>query len=275
VNNAFIAYRNAYEVYQNDYAKNLGTEPPLQLKKDLLRTAYQNGFYSELDIFEKEFGMKYDPKEKTTSDMVCFWNKDLCPIKIPYSIDFLITDMGNGYLLFTNLELGYSIPIYIGDKSADKDKIIKMKIIRVAIPKLESRKPKYINASIENGNTIYPFELTENIDAIAFLSLKDRMEKELAETLLRFSLKRITEMEARKESVWIGIAVNIFNAMTEQADTRIWQMLPQSINYTRVNLMEGENNYTFHLKGYNSTTTDSICIESKTKTTYFKTFVNY
>lgn len=273
-NNAFIAYRNAYEVYKEDYSKFLGTEPPLQLKKDLLRTAHLNGFYSERDSYEKEFGMTYDPKERAKSDLVCFWNKDLCPIKVPYNVDFLITDMGNGYLLYTNLELGLSIPIYIGN-SPDKDKLIKLKVIRVCIPKLESRKSKYMNASIKKDSLTYTFDLAENVEAIAYLSLKDRLEKELAETLLRFSMKRIAEKESSKESAGLGIAVNIINTITEQADTRIWQMLPQTINYTRVNLKEGENNFTLHLSENTSNTTDSIRFNAKANRTYFKTFNNY
>ena len=35
-NNAFIAYRNAYNTYQTDYLKNFGLAAPEQLKKDLL-----------------------------------------------------------------------------------------------------------------------------------------------------------------------------------------------------------------------------------------------
>ena len=38
-NNAFIAYRNAVDVYENDYAKMFGMQVPQQLKIDLLNTA--------------------------------------------------------------------------------------------------------------------------------------------------------------------------------------------------------------------------------------------
>jgi hypothetical protein len=43
-NNAFIAYRNAYEVYKEDYVEYFGLGAPEQLKKDILRTAYLTGF---------------------------------------------------------------------------------------------------------------------------------------------------------------------------------------------------------------------------------------
>lgn len=47
-NDAFIAYRNAFETYQTDYQKNFGLGAPDQLKQDLMRTAYLCGFTSEL-----------------------------------------------------------------------------------------------------------------------------------------------------------------------------------------------------------------------------------
>src|SRR5690606_26879271 len=56
-NNAFIAYRNALEVYQTDYQKMFNLGPPEQLKQDLLRTAYLSGFNEELARFEKDLGM--------------------------------------------------------------------------------------------------------------------------------------------------------------------------------------------------------------------------
>ena len=61
-NDAFIAYRNAYETYQSDYVKNFGLGAPLQLKYDLLRMASLCGFTSELRQYETEFGLTYQPE---------------------------------------------------------------------------------------------------------------------------------------------------------------------------------------------------------------------
>lgn len=269
---AFIAYRNAYEIYRDDYKKLLGTDIPMQLKKDLLRTAYLNGSYSELELFEKEFGFTYDRKQTISGSLVCFWNKGLCPVKEQRSIHFVITNMGNGYVLFTNLELGLTLPFYIGDDQNKIDNLVKMKIIRVSIPKFVSRPPDYQTAFIKTGNEEYPLEIAEDIDAIAHRSLDDRMAKELGETLLRFALKRLSEMEANKNNNKdLSVALNIVNTLTEQADTRNWQMLPYSINYTRVNLKEGKNNLTFHSVGNNSHV-DSLTINVSGNKTYFQSF---
>lgn len=270
--NAFIAYRNAYEIYRDDYKKLLGTDIPLQLKKDLLRTAYLNGSYSELELFEKEFSLKYDRTQAVYATMVCFWNRGHCPVKEQRSIHFVITNMGNGYVLFTNLELGLTLPFYIGDDQNKIDNLVKMKIVRVSIPKFVSRPPDYQNAFIKVENIEYPMEIVEDIDAIAHRSLDDRMAKELGETLLRFALKRLSEMEANKNgNKDLSVALNIVNTITEQADTRNWQMLPYSINYTRVNLKEGKNDLTFHAAG-KVEQIDSLSINVSGNKTYFRSF---
>jgi uncharacterized protein len=271
--NAFIAYRNAYEVYRDDYKPLLGTEPPLQLKKDLLRAAYLNGSYSELELFEKEFGFQYDRTTPSGSSLVCFWNNGVCPVKEQNSITFVITNMGNGYVLFTNLELGITLPFYIGNDKNKIDNLVKMKFLRVAYPKYVSRPPTYQTAFIKTANGEYPLEIAENIDAIAFRSLHDRMQKELGETLLRFAIKRSEEMEVQKTNTDLSLAINIMNTITEQADTRNWQMLPFSINYTRVNLKEGKNDLTFHKVGNTGNRIDSISIMVKPNQTSFQYFL--
>ena len=42
-NNAFIAYRNAVDVYENEYAKMFGMRVPQERKIDLLNTAKWTG----------------------------------------------------------------------------------------------------------------------------------------------------------------------------------------------------------------------------------------
>ena len=271
--NAFIAYRNAYEIYRDDYKPLLGTDIPIQLKKDLLRTAYLNGSYSELELYEKEFGFQYDRTIPSGSSLVCFWNNGVCPVKEQSSITFVITNMGNGYVLFTNLELGITLPFFIGDDKNKIDNLVKMKILRITFPKFVSRPPIFQNAFIKTANEEYPLEIAENIDAIAFRSLHDRMLKELGETLLRFALKRVEEMEVQKNNKDLSVALNIVNTITEKADTRNWQMLPYSINYTRVNLKDGRNDLTMHSVGNNISTVDSLTINVTTNKTYFQSFL--
>ena len=47
VNDAFIAYRNAYTIYRDDYKKLFAMTMPQQLVRDVARTAYLSGFMDE------------------------------------------------------------------------------------------------------------------------------------------------------------------------------------------------------------------------------------
>jgi hypothetical protein len=238
-NDAFIAYKNAYEIYKEDYMKQLGTPMPEQLKKDLIRTAKSIGFYDEQSKFEKEFNMLAQNEEKTKGDLLFFWNNGLGPIKGQNTINIMIVPYGNGWVQFVNPELGISIPFKTSD-SQDKD-LLDMKYIRMALPKYISRLPYFTQAHLVLNNTQYPFSLTEDINAIAFKSLEDRMAREITLAITRVALKQLAVHQAQKskDNQGLAAAALIYGAVSEQADTRNWQLLPYSINYTRVKLDTG------------------------------------
>lgn len=240
-NNAFIAYRNAFAIYQDDYVRMLNTSVPDQLKKDLIRTAHLVGFYEEQRQYEEQFKITYSPENPENGTVMFFWNNGLGPIKDENSITFAIVPAGGGYVNFVNTELGLIIPYYVGDKS-QRDGLAGMQFIRIAFPKYVSRVPLYTKAtiSLNETNISYPLQLAENIDAIAFRSLEDRRLKELTEALLRFALKQLAAQVASQEHEGLGAALSLVNAITEQADTRNWQLLPYSINYARVSVPTGE-----------------------------------
>ncbi|MBA4054561.1 MAG: hypothetical protein C0490_07610, partial [Marivirga sp.] len=73
-NNAFIAYRNAMEVYENEYAKFFKMEPPEQLKKDLLETAMRTGFTDEFESYKLKFQMENYLIPERDADLVFFWH---------------------------------------------------------------------------------------------------------------------------------------------------------------------------------------------------------
>jgi uncharacterized protein len=103
--------------------------------------------------------------------------------------------------------------------------------------------------------------------------LQDRFGKELATSLTRMALKKLTELAAtpkrdpnrkykseeekakveKQEDIQelVALGLKIFNRATEKADTRNWQSLPSAIFYTRVPLQIGLNNITVDIKGIN------------------------
>ena len=112
-NNAFIAYRNSLEIYQNEFAQMFGLSAPDQLKKDLLRTASLAGFPEELAKFSEEFGMQYvkqDPSEG--GELLFFWHNGLSPVKDEWSINFVAVKGDGGQVFFQNEEFGLNFPFF-------------------------------------------------------------------------------------------------------------------------------------------------------------------
>jgi len=270
-NNAFIAYRNAYNVYKEDYEKYFGISAPEQLKKDLIRTADLTGFYDEVAYYEKEFGIKYQRKEKPESELIFFWENGMGPVKSEWSINFAST-YNNGVLILENKEMNllFNFPI-IGNQEGFNS----FSFLRVAFPKYEERQPFFNSASVAVNNDIYQFQLVQNFNSIAFKTLDDRMLRELSNSLLRLATKKAIEIAAKQQSQGIGLAVGIANAITEKADTRNWQTIPYSLSYVRIPISEGVNTLNFSAKGENGRTfTKNFEIIGKKGKIVFNTFHN-
>lgn len=249
-NDAFIAYRNALEIYEEDYKKLFGVDIPDQLKNDLMRTAYQLGFGTELDFYENKFGYKYEPEDQDKGHLVFFWMNGFGPVKDEWSINFANTGYNDGWITLANDEYGLSFPIYIGNKSRDDQAAFRnLSFLRVAFPKYRERRPVFSNAAITANGEQFPLELGEDINAVAFQCLKDRMVREMAAGIARLATKKALEEVARNENENLGAFVSIVNAMTEKADTRNWQSLPYSISYCRVPLNEGMNSVELNVSG--------------------------
>lgn len=250
VNNAFVAYRNAYEIYQRDYSSLFNFSAPAQLKKDILRTGTLSGM--DMQQYEKEFGFRYDKSLEKDAALFCLWHNGLGPVKEEMSINFTVLKGSGGNVTFVNEELGLSFNfVTTGNQHSD---LGDLRIIRVAYPKYIERKNYYSSASIGVNNKTHSFEMAEDVNKIAFLSLKQRMLKELSEALLRLAVKKGLEEAVRSQNQNAAALLSVVNAVSEQADTRNWQTLPHEIHYARVPLQEGSNELSFMQTNSSGTT---------------------
>lgn len=265
-NNAFIAYRNAYNVYEESYKELFGLEAPLQLKKDLIRTAQLSGFRNEVEHYEKLFGMEYEKREHTR-EVVLFWNNGLSPIKDQWSVDFTIVQYVPGTVLFLNNQFGFSFPFpveHLSEKA--RQDLLSLQIIRIAFPRYLSRPSVFDRSKVEvNGQTIRP-ERAQNIESIAHRSLQDRFAREMGNALLRFALKKSAEVALRRENREAGMILGLANVFTEQADIRNWQTLPAHIHYARIPLNEGQNELRISMKDVHGVIgkTETINLDGRT-----------
>ncbi len=273
-NNAFIAYRNALEVYENDYQNLFNLSAPKQLKKDLLFTAQKMGFTNEVKYYEERFGISPAEIEADHGDLLYIWMNGFGPVKSEWGLT--LTNMGkdSGKIFFANDELGISFPLVIANQPTNQQASLSdISIIRVAFPKYIERMPYYNNAQLIFNGKKYPLEIAQDINQIAFQSLNDRMLREIGNNLLRLGTKQMMEHLARKENSNLGALVSIANTITEKADTRNWQSLPYSLSYTRISLPEGEQELTLDQHRQNGQTTKiPVQVSIKAGETVFKVY---
>jgi hypothetical protein len=270
-NNAFIAYRNAVEIYEEDYGAMFGMQVPEQLKKDLLNTAWWTGFVEEFNEFKTRFGMESYKPDRPDAELVFFWHNGLSPVKSEWSINFVIDHRQANLVVFSNQNLGMMFPFHV-DEQREKSNLRSLEVFRVAFPRYSERHLYFEAATIEKDSVVYPLQEVEDVNKIAFYSLKERMMTEFSKGLLRAALKKATEHSLKKEDERLGALIGIINAMTEKADTRNWQTLPHTIYYSRVPLQEGANKVKFTIRAGQDKVNYNFTYQARKYQTLFHTF---
>ena len=272
LNDAFIAYRNAYDVYKGEFGY-FETSVPEQLKKDLLRTAYLLGFQNDLSFYEREFEVKYVHKPLDNGEVVFIWQNGMGPVKDEISFNFIAIPGQAGFIIFENAELGVSFPFYIGDDPSKKNDLLALKVVRVAFPKYLERPLFYKGAYISANGQKYALDKAEDINYIAFKTLHDRFLREMGASLLRLGVKKAAEIKLSQENAALGAVATITNAVTEKADTRNWQTLPHSIYYGRIPLQPGDNELVLKAENVNRGLDEtSFHFTGKTGAMYFQPY---
>ncbi|MFT4094352.1 MAG: hypothetical protein QM640_12000 [Niabella sp.] len=260
-NNAFIAYRNAVELfYKNPDKIYFNTIAPVQLQEDLLRMCYKMNFTEELGKYETLFGMKYNPDWDYQQAAIVFWENGTGPVKgemkLTATNGFFVGNYGAGYDI--------SIPVPAGIPG----------ITSIAIPEYQPSTLTYKSASITVDNTQYHLEPIEDFYAIAKQCLADRMNREMGKVLLRVASKKAvkaglgtlaTHFLGSTAGELTKLAVDITGSILEHADTRNWKSLPATISYTRIPLKQGQNNLTIDKTDFdngNSSTAISVNAEN-------------
>ncbi|HET8885539.1 MAG TPA: hypothetical protein VFM70_04210 [Salinimicrobium sp.] len=238
INNAFIAYRNAAELYLDNNGQYFGVPMPEQLQKDLLRTSKILGFQNEHNQYKEQFGLEYEA-QPTSGEAIVFWENGLGPVKDQTILT--ASGAGGGFVGTIDDESIY-IPIPSG---------VNIGINALAIPKYAQRESYYKGASIIYDDNEMEFEVAESFFPIARQCLKDRMMREVVNMAIRFGSKKVASkgIGMLADHFLGGVAGDIAElgadaagAATEKADTRNWQTLPATISYARVPLKEDREN---------------------------------
>jgi uncharacterized protein len=252
VNNAFIAYRKAYETFDATRAWS-HTAVPFQLKEDLLRTAEALHFSEELAEYRRLFP---DTKWETSQSLqqlaqvvVISYNgraprKEDQFLDLPISLNALQLVLLNRGILQQHRQSNRAMDTVLYGLNGH--------VVRVALPRLVPQKTQVpvdrMSLIPDNGIQVtMSTELVHNVTALADRALSERMAgitvKALARAATKFVLAegatRGAQQAAGNDAApWVGLLVGMLTkglaVLSEEADKRSWQTLPDEIHLARV-----------------------------------------
>lgn len=272
-NNAFIAYRNAANLFieDNRLTTYMGSPIPEQLKCDVVRMAERTGFGGEVTRYTRLLTPRCAP-ESEAGELVLFWENGKGPVKEEQILGFDVSQRGaNSQVRFVNQRRGYIYDLNPNDfNQFNGNDFIGLGVnnIRVALPSYIPRFYPLRSARVFHNGKSTDLELITDLGQVAQQSLEDRFHRELANALIRLAIKEATEASLRavktpkKDSdddneekgkeeksqeydetagILLSGAMGIVNTLTERADLRSWQSLPGQISYARIPLKRGSN----------------------------------
>jgi hypothetical protein len=223
LNDAFISYRKALDIYKKDYQKNYGTDTPLLLEKQYLSLAEWIG------------GNEFRRAKPRFKDVACLSQKDKKRISTLTFIHF------NGKSPI-KVEKSITSPLPDGQ------------IIKVAFPKYEDRPFSIVSHEIQavevNSKLVFRgrSQLGEPVARIAHTNLENREARIMAKAIARATIKYAGSKSIAKEAEerygrWGGLLAkalcSTFVVLSEKADIRCWQSLPNEILVTQLHVPPG------------------------------------
>jgi hypothetical protein len=120
--------------------------------------------------------------------------------------------------------------------------------LKVALPVLVPEPPRYTRAVVRarsaDQRTGTDAEtvawLVEDLDAHAMRAFQEEQSTLFVRAIVRALVKYAAFSAADGKDEGLGAVVNLFNVVTETADTRSWSTLPQAIWMARLDLPPGE-----------------------------------
>ena len=239
LNDAYISYKQAAEYYQNA-SKKTGVSIPEDVGHSLVRVSRKLGFSDEYERYRKQYG---DPPSlpENSGELILFYETGNVPRKTEQSLTFPIlkTDKFGEDDNKDNVRFARTLRTREGMVVEE----IKLEyLLRVAMPNIRSNRPHFAGIRVSVGEEMTDGELIEDIEVLAIETLETERTVILIRTLVRALGKYLLFRKAKKENKIAGALVNLAGVLTESADTRSWQTLPNRIYMVRMPLLEGNHN---------------------------------
>ena len=271
-NDAFISYRQAEEYYKNAAAIT-GVPMPEDVGHSLVRVSRKLGFTEEYERYRKQYE-EPAPLPENHGELILFYETGYVPRKREETLTF---------------------PILKTDKfgeNDDKDSIkfartlrtrqgmvveeIKLEyLVHVAMPTIRSNRPRFAGVRISVEEEIADGVLIEDIETMAIETLESERPIILIRTLVRALGKYLIFRKAKKENKVLGAVVNLAGVLTESADVRSWQTLPNQIFMVRMPLSAGTHKINLSFLNANGRVSGNESISDVKITSNRITFLNF
>jgi hypothetical protein len=229
---AYLDYKKADQAFDL-YAKLYQTPKPRRLKADLQRLAQGLGEQDDLARWQARDGqLAFDPLSETRkgrAELVVLLYQGLAPAKISTSM---------------------TLPIALGDGTQQYFRIALPQAVVTALPDPQA------SLSVGAGSRV-PFELFQDVNAIAVRDLQDKSAaltlKTTARALAKFQAARQVQKQAREAGgaaeILAFVGTNLFTLLSEQADIRSWRTLPGRIYVARMTVDPGKQRVQIYVDG--------------------------
>ncbi len=243
-NDALISYKQAAEYYKNA-AEKTGVNTPADIGHALLRLTRRLGFTDEFERYRDQYG---EPPEhpENYGELILFYESGYVPPKREENLIFPIlkTDKVDDAKDF--------VPTLITREGAVYEEVKLEYLLRVAMPTIGSIRPRFSGISVTvEGNQETDGVLVEDVENIAIETFNKERPIILFRTLIRGVGKYLLFRQANKKNEALGLLTNLAGVVSEQADTRSWQTLPNQIFMVRMPLPAGTHTLNLSFLGAN------------------------
>ena len=238
LNDAFISYKQAAEYYKHS-SRYTSVSTPVDVGNSLVRVSQRLGFTDEYDHFRKQYG-DTSQKPESYGELILFYEAGYVPRKTEASLTFPILKTDRFGQKGNKDSLKFARTLRTREGMVVEE--IKLEyLLHVAMPTIRSRRPKFAGIQVSVGEHTAQGVLIEDIENMAIETLNAQRTIILIRTLARALGKYLIFREAKKKSTALGIVANLAGALTESADTRSWQTLPNQIYMVRMSLPAGKH----------------------------------
>lgn len=230
-NDALISYKQAAEYYKNASEKT-GVKTPDDIGNALVRLTRRLGFTDEFERYREQYGEPPSHPENT-GELILFYESGYVPSKGQETLMFPI-------LKKDDVEDEKFVPTLIGREGMVFEDVELEYLLRVAIPTIGSHRPRFtgIQVAVDKQKPMSGV-LVEDVENIAIETFNAQRPIILIRTLGRALLKYLGTRKVREKNETLGLLTNLAGVLTEQADTRSWQTLPNQIFMVRMPLPAG------------------------------------